>query len=88
MWPTRPAFEYQGVLAGEERFGYVELSTRDWRSPAMSLDAPPLDGSAPPPFIEVRIGDGEASARFDVLMDFDFTGRPVDWQRLRNENLD
>lgn len=79
----------QGVLTREERFGYVELSTRDWRSPAMLLDAPPLGGSAPPPFIEVRLGNGKASARFDVLMDFELiTGQPVDWQRMRNENLD
>lgn len=76
------------MLTREERFGYVELSTRDWRSPAMSLGAPPLDGSAPPPFIQVRIGNGKARARFDVLMDFDLNGQPVDWQRLRNENLD
>ncbi|MCO7500280.1 hypothetical protein NJG17_10250 [Stenotrophomonas maltophilia] len=54
----------------------------------MSLDAPPLDGSAPPPFIQVPIGNGKARARFDVLMDFDLTGQPVDWQQLRNENLD
>lgn len=76
------------MLTREERFGCVELSTRDWRSPAMSLDAPPLDGSAPPPFIQVPIGNGKARARFDVLMDFDLTGQPVDWQQLRNENLD
>ena len=52
------------------------------------MSAQPKDGGAPPPFIEVRIGNGKARARFDVLMDFDLTGQPVDWQRLRNENLD
>jgi hypothetical protein len=68
---------------------YVELSTRDWRSPALSLDPPSSDGSAPPPFIEVRLDKGKARATFDVLMDFDIsTGQPVDWQRLHNENLD
>lgn len=77
------------MLTREDRFGYVELSTRNWRSPAMSLDAPPLDGSAPPPFIDVRIGNGKARAWFDVLMDFDLiTGQSVDWQRLRNESVD
>lgn len=79
----------EGVLTREERFGYVEVSTRDWRSPALSLDAPAPVGTAPPPFIEVRLANGKARAWFDVLMDFDLsTGQSVDWQRLRNENLD
>lgn len=78
-----------GVLTREERFGYVELSTRDWRSPAMSLDPPPPGGAPSPPFIEVRLDKGKARARFDVLMDFDLsTGQPVDWQRLHNESFD
>lgn len=78
-----------GVLTREERFGYVELSTRDWRSPALSLDPPPPGGTPSPPFIEVRLDKGKARAWFDVHMDFDLsTGQPVDWQRLRNENLD
>jgi hypothetical protein len=79
----------EGVLAREERFGYVELSTRDWRSPALLLDCPLPGGTAPPPFIKVRLNEGEVLASFDVLMDFDLsTGQPVDWQRLRNANLD
>lgn len=79
----------EGVLVREERFGYVELSTRDWRSPALSLDPPPSDGSAPPPFVDLRFQQGKARVAFDVPMDFDLsTGRPVDWQRVRNENFD
>lgn len=79
----------EGVLTREERFGYVELSTRDWHSPALTLNPPPPGGSAPPPFIQVRIREGQARACFDVPMDFDLsTGRAVDWQRLRNENFE
>lgn len=79
----------EGVLVREERFGYVELSTRDWSSPALSLDPPPPGGTAPPPFIKVRLGEGNARAWFDVLMDFDLsTGQPVDWKRMGNENFD
>lgn len=79
----------EGVLTREERFGYVELSTRDWSSPALTLDPLPPGGTPPPSFIDVRLDKGKARAWFDVLMDFDLsTGQPVDWQRLRNENLD
>lgn len=79
----------EGVLTREERFGYMELSTRDWRSPALSLDPPQPEGTAPPPFIAVRLDKGKLRASFDVLMDVDLsTGKPIDWQRLRIENLD
>ncbi|MBD8527419.1 hypothetical protein [Pseudomarimonas arenosa] len=79
----------EGALTREERFGYVEVSTRDWHSPALSLEPPPSGGSAPPPFIGVRFNKGKARACIDVLVDFDLsTGQPVDWQRLRNENFD
>mgnify|MGYP003527153787 FL=1 len=79
----------EGVLTREERFGYVEVSTRDWCSPALSLDPPLSEGSAPPPFIEVRLDNGKARVTFDVPMDFDLsTGRPVYWRRLDNEGFD
>lgn len=78
----------EGVLVRDERFGYVELSTRDWRSPALSLEPPSPGGSAPPPFIEVRLGGGGAHAWFDVIMEFDLaTGKAIDWQRARNERV-
>jgi hypothetical protein len=79
----------EGVLTREARFGYVELATRNWCSPALLMAPPPSSGSAPPPFIGMCFDEGKARALFDVPMDFDLaTGRPVDWQRLRNENLD
>lgn len=79
----------EGMLTREERFGYMELSTRDWRSPALSLDFPPPGGSAPPSFIDVRLNNGKSRAWFDVMMDLDLsTGQPIDWQRLRNQNFD
>ena len=67
----------------------MEVSTRDWCSPALSLDPPLSEGSAPPPFIEVRLDNGKARVTFDVPMDFDLsTGRPVYWRRLDNEGFD
>jgi hypothetical protein len=79
----------EGLLMREERFGYVEVSTRDWKSPALTMAPPSPGGTAPPPFIDVRLKNGKPRAWFDVPMGFDLsTGQPVDWQRLRNENLD
>ncbi|MBL9087761.1 MAG: hypothetical protein JNM10_11535 [Planctomycetia bacterium] len=79
-----------GVIRRDERFGYVELMTKGYRSPCFSPEtAPPAGGSAPPPFVRVVRDGGSTEVQFIVPMRFDLaSGRPKEWQRLRIENLE
>jgi hypothetical protein len=76
----------EGVIARDERFGYLELATSTYRSPALSPDAPDPAGSKPPSFIDIsrrRTG----SVRFAIEMEFDLaTGKSEEWQRLKVSN--
>jgi hypothetical protein len=79
----------QGVIRREERFGYVELATFGYTSPALSLDPIPPPQSRPPHFISVSRYNGETQVTFAVRMGFDLaSGKPLDWQRLRIGHLE
>jgi hypothetical protein len=79
-----------GVIRRDERFGYVELVTKGYRSPCFAPEtAPPTGGSAPPSFVRVVRHGGTTEVRFTVPMRFDLaSGRPKEWLRLRVENLE
>jgi len=72
----------EGVIARDERFGYVELATSGYRSPCIPpppTTAPPFP---PPHFIQVSKYSGRCSVTFAVEMAFDLgTGKSERWQR-------
>jgi hypothetical protein len=60
----------EGIIARDERFGYVKLATRAYQSPCVA--SPPVDGPSPPPdFIQVQRYHGVTSVRFAVALRFD-----------------
>ena len=72
----------QSVITRDDRFGYVELATRDFRSPCIDPEGPQKDKS--PPIIRVSKCHGIAKVTFAVEMDFDLaSGASEEWQRLR-----
>jgi len=77
----------QGVITRDDRFGYVELATRGFRSPCIDPEVPQNGKS--PPFILVSKYQGIAKVTFAVEMDFDLaSGASEQWQRLRIGNLE
>jgi len=72
----------QSVITRDDRFGYVELATRDFRSPCIDPEGPQKGKS--PPFIRVSKYQGIAKVTFAVEMNFDLaSGASEEWQRLR-----
>jgi hypothetical protein len=79
----------RGVVRREERFGYVELATFDFRNPCLTPEPPPPQGSGPPPFITVSRWDGVAGVTFAVAMRFGLeSGKPEEWRRQRVEDFE
>jgi hypothetical protein len=74
----------EGLIAREERFGYVELDTDGFHNPCLARDPPPALGSAAPRFIHVSRHGGRERVRFVVEMEFEVSGEPVSWQRLHD----
>lgn len=71
----------EGLIQRDARFGYLELATTAYRSPAHSIEPPP-DGASAPPFIRLWRSHGKTSIRFHVAMDFDLeSGSSGAWQR-------
>lgn len=65
----------RGIIRRDERFGYVELATREY--------------AGKPPFIHVHRQGGITRVRFDVQMEFDLaTGECPEWKRLRVIDLE
>ncbi len=61
----------EGVIARDERFGYVRLATGRYSSPCLNAGAVDGGPSRPPDFIEVSRGAGEIRVRFAVALDFE-----------------
>jgi len=79
----------EGTVRREERFGYVELATIAFNSPCLTLEVDEPLKSNPPPFITISRYDGQARVTFAVEMGFGLeSGRPEDWQRMTNANLE
>jgi hypothetical protein len=77
----------QGAIIRDDRFGYVEVATRGFRSPCIDPEVPQKGKS--PPFIRVSKYQGIAKVTFAVEMDFDLaSGASEEWQRLRIANLE
>jgi hypothetical protein len=77
----------QGVITRDDRFGYVELATRGFRSPCIDPEA--SQESKSPPFILVSKYEGIAKVTFALEMNFDLaSGASEEWQRLRIANLE
>ncbi len=72
----------EGVITREERFGYVELATAGYRSPALTESLMSSGSlSSPPPFIDIQTGK-EPRVTSTVEMRFDLnSGRCLDWER-------
>jgi len=67
----------EGVIARDERFGYVRLATAGYSSPC--LRSSPGEGpSHPPPFIAVEKSGGRVSLVFAVELGFDLESGKVD----------
>lgn len=79
-----------GVIRRDARFGYVELATDGYRNPCfVPEEAPPLQGSNPPPFIKMERWEGKTNITFAVEMQFEFaSGQPTEWQRMRTGNFE
>ena len=76
-----------GVITRDDRFGYVELATRGFRSPCIDPEVSQKGKS--PPFILVSKYQGTAKVTFAVEMDFDLaSGASEEWRRLRIANLE
>jgi hypothetical protein len=72
-----------GVIAREERFGYVALaSNRDW-PPCVDPPADAIVPSRPPDFIELNRYDGRTRVRFAVELDFELESGKVSSSQLR-----
>jgi hypothetical protein len=77
----------QGIIARDERFGYVELATDGFRSPC--FDPEPPQKRTSPPFIRVSKHQGIAKVTFAVEMGFDLaSGGAEEWRRLRIANYE
>src|SRR5205823_13902808 len=72
----------EGVIAREERFGYVRLASGRYSSPC--LNAAAVDGgpSRPPDFIEVSREAGEIRVRFAVELDFELASGRVGAEQI------
>lgn len=81
----------EGILARDDRFGYVELATSHYVSPCLILreqagesQAGTAAASRPPDFIHVWRESGATKVRFSVELDFDLgTGRANEEQLAR-----
>ncbi|MBL8112150.1 MAG: hypothetical protein JNK60_04650, partial [Acidobacteria bacterium] len=73
-----------GLIARDERFGYVELARATWSNPCINPPSDVLDRpSSPPPFISIHRSPGKALVTFAVAMAFDLeTGVCPEWQRI------
>jgi hypothetical protein len=79
----------EGVIRREKRFGYIELATRSWDSPCLSLAPPPAERSPSPPFIRMSRHQGRTTVGLDVETAFDAdTGECRDWRRERISNIE
>jgi hypothetical protein len=67
----------EGIIARDDRFGYVELVTGHHRSPCLRPDAP-VDPSHPPDFINLSRDEGQMRVRFAVQVGFDLTSGQID----------
>ncbi|HZR71400.1 hypothetical protein [Bradyrhizobium sp.] len=77
----------QGVIARDERFGYIELATDGFRSPC--LDPEPPQKRTSPPFIRVSKYQGITKVTFAVEMGFDLaSGEAKEWRRLGIANYE
>ncbi|HSZ58125.1 MAG TPA: hypothetical protein VK797_20850 [Tepidisphaeraceae bacterium] len=78
-----------GVIARDERFGYVELAASAYQSPCFTLDPDAAKKVGPPPFIRVSKYGGISKVTFAVEMAFDLqSGKTDEWQRLKIANLE
>jgi hypothetical protein len=77
-----------GIISRDDRFGYVELETTDFKSPCLTPDFDPVMKSAPPSFISVSRYDAN-KVTFAVEMAFDLkNGKSEEWQRLKVANFE
>jgi hypothetical protein len=77
----------QGIIARDERFGYVELAMNGYCSPC--LDPKPPEKRTSPPFIRVSKYQGTAKVTFAVEMGFDLaSGEAKEWRRSRIANYE
>jgi hypothetical protein len=72
-----------GSIKREDRFGYLELATTNYRPPCLN---PTWEGSdkpsSPPPFISIERFEGHSKVTFAVEMQFDLgTGACREWKR-------
>jgi hypothetical protein len=78
-----------GIIKRDDRFGYVELSTADYKTPCLTLDQGHPVPSSTPPFITLSRYDGKVSVTFSVEMAFDLqTGSTNEWKRLKVANFE
>ncbi len=70
-----------GIMARDDRFGYVEIVTGHHRSPCFQTDAP-VEPSHAPDFIEVGRDDGKMRVRFAVQLGFDLTSGQIEKERV------
>jgi hypothetical protein len=69
----------EGVIARDDRFGYVRLASPPRASPCLDATSPVIAPSSPPDFVVVSKYEGVASVRFAVEVDFDLaSGRVSD----------
>jgi len=73
----------EGVIAREERFGYVRLATARYSSPCLNVAAVDSEPSAPPDFIEVSREAGEIRVRFAVELDFELESGRMSGEQIK-----
>jgi hypothetical protein len=79
----------EGILARDNRFGYVELATAGYVNPCLVGDLEAARKIARPSFIRFSRHGGTTRVTFAVEMPFDLdSGKVQDWQRLRIGNLE
>lgn len=65
-----------GIIARDERFGYVELATQDYQNPCLTPNIDPSRRGSAPPFIHVsQYGVNRVSFAVDMAFDLD-SGKP------------
>ena len=80
----------KGVIARDDRFGYIELATAGYRSPCIDPESlTPETPSAPPAFITVESDDERRRVTFAVEMRFDLrSGACDEWERKTISDLE
>lgn len=74
----------EGIIARDDRFGYVELAIDNYRSPCLMPTAEAATPSPRPDFISLYRDHGAATVRFAIRLDFDLaSGRVDEEQRSR-----